>query len=148
MKRKWGSWIAAMAMLLIIMGFSQSTQAEVTGNVELDESIRQIVEQKLAGGEASISIRNRASGELLYDYNGETITEYPANLEIIEQCKPIYEELPGWSEDVTGIRNFEDLPQNAQNYVNRIVELTGIQLMTFSVGPAREQTNIVNAIWQ
>ena len=82
-----------------------------------------------------------------YDYNGETITEYPANLHIIEQCKPIYEELPGWSEDITSVRNFEDLPVNAQNYVNRILQLTGIQLMTFSVGPAREQTNIVNDIW-
>ena len=82
-----------------------------------------------------------------YDFNGEQITEYPANLHIIEQCKPIYEELPGWSEDVTGVRNFDDLPINAQNYINRILQLTGVQLMTFSVGPAREQTNIVNEIW-
>ena len=83
MKKKWGSWLAAMAMLLIVMGFSQSTQAEVTGNVELDESIRQIVEQKLAGGEASISIRNRASGELLYDYNGETPIKPASNMKLI-----------------------------------------------------------------
>mgnify|MGYP003549773426 CR=1 FL=1 len=76
-----------------------------------------------------------------YDYKGQEITEYPANLHIIEDCQPIYEELPGWSEDVTGVRNFEDLPVNAQNYVKRILELTGVQLMTFSVGPAREQTN-------
>lgn len=82
-----------------------------------------------------------------YDYNGERITEYPANLHIIEQCKPIYEELPGWSEDITNVRRFEDLPDNAKAYVNRIVELTGIELMTFSVGPAREQTNIVNDLW-
>lgn len=82
-----------------------------------------------------------------YDYNGEIITEYPANLHIIEQCKPIYEELPGWSEDVTAIRTLEDLPENARNYINRILELTGINLMTFSVGPAREQTNVVNEIW-
>ncbi|MCH7323487.1 adenylosuccinate synthase [Solibacillus sp. MA9] len=82
-----------------------------------------------------------------YEYNGEVITEYPASLEIIEQCKPIYEELPGWFEDITGVREFGDLPQNAQNYIHRVLELTGIQLMTFSVGPAREQTNIVNEIW-
>lgn len=82
-----------------------------------------------------------------YDYNGEMITEYPANLHIIEQCKPIYEELPGWSEDITGVRAFEDLPENARRYVERIVELTGIELMTFSVGPAREQTNVVKEIW-
>lgn len=83
-----------------------------------------------------------------YEYNGEQITEYPANLEIIEQCKPVYEELPGWSEDITNVRAFDDLPENAKNYVQRIVELTGISLMTFSVGPSREQTNIVNEIWK
>ena len=83
-----------------------------------------------------------------YDYNGEVITEYPANLHIIEQCKPIYEELPGWSEDITGVRSLDELPENARKYVERILELTGIQLMTFSVGPAREQTNIVNEIWK
>jgi adenylosuccinate synthase len=82
-----------------------------------------------------------------YDYNGQIITEYPANLHIIEQCKPIYEELPGWSEDITGVHSLDELPNNARKYVERIVELTGIQLMTFSVGPAREQTNIVNEIW-
>ena len=82
-----------------------------------------------------------------YDYNGQIITEYPANLHIIEQCKPVYEELPGWSEDITGVRSLDELPESARKYVERIVELTGIQLMTFSVGPAREQTNIVNEIW-
>lgn len=83
-----------------------------------------------------------------YEYNGEIITEYPANLHIIEQCKPVYEELPGWSEDITGVRTLDELPENARRYVERIVELTSIQLMTFSVGPSREQTNVVNEIWQ
>ncbi len=83
-----------------------------------------------------------------YEYNGEVITEYPANLHVIEQCKPVYEELPGWSEDITGVRSLDELPENARRYVERIVELTGINLMTFSVGPAREQTNVVNAIWE
>lgn len=82
-----------------------------------------------------------------YDYNGEIITEYPANLHIIEGCKPIYEELPGWEEDITGVRTLDELPENARKYVERVQELTGIRLMTFSVGPAREQTNVVNSIW-
>ena len=82
-----------------------------------------------------------------YELNGEIITEYPANNHIIEQCKPVYEELPGWNEDITGVRSLEELPENARKYIERILELTGIQLMTFSVGPAREQTNIVNDIW-
>ncbi|MCP1146603.1 adenylosuccinate synthase [Lysinibacillus endophyticus] len=83
-----------------------------------------------------------------YKYNDEIITEYPASLHVIEACEPVYEELPGWSEDITGVRTLEDLPENARKYVERIVELTGINLMTFSVGPAREQTNVVNPIWE
>jgi adenylosuccinate synthase len=83
-----------------------------------------------------------------YKYKDEIITEYPANLHIIEQCEPIYEELQGWSEDITGVRSLHELPENARKYVERIVELTGINLMTFSVGPAREQTNIVSEIWE
>lgn len=82
-----------------------------------------------------------------YKYNGEIITEYPASLNVIEACEPVYEELPGWTEDVTGVRTLDELPENARKYVERVVELTGINLMTFSVGPAREQTNIVNPIW-
>jgi len=83
-----------------------------------------------------------------YNYKGETITEYPANLHIIEQCEPIYEELPGWSEDVTSCRTLEELPENARRYVERISELTGIQIATFSVGPAREQTNVLVDVWE
>jgi len=83
-----------------------------------------------------------------YKYKDQIITEYPASLHILEECEPIYEELPGWTEDITGVRSFDELPKNAQNYVNRVVELTGIPLMTFSVGPAREQTNIVNDVWE
>ena len=82
-----------------------------------------------------------------YELNGEIITEYPANNHIIEQCKPVYEELPGWTEDITGVRSLDELPENARKYIERILELTGIQLMTFSVSPARKQTNIVNEIW-
>ncbi len=82
-----------------------------------------------------------------YKYNGEIITEYPASLKVIEACEPVYEELPGWSEDITNVRTLDELPENARKYVERIVELTGINLMTFSVGPAREQTNVVNPIW-
>lgn len=82
-----------------------------------------------------------------YDYNGERITEYPANNHTIEDCKPIYEELPGWEEDITGVRRLEDLPENAQNYVKRVSELTGISIATFSVGPDRDQTNVLVDVW-
>lgn len=83
-----------------------------------------------------------------YDYNGEIITEYPANLHIIEGCKPIYEELPGWTEDITGCKTLDELPENARNYVKRVSELTGIRIATFSVGPDREQTNVLVDVWE
>jgi len=83
MKNLWGSWLATIAILLSVMGFAQSTQAEVTEKIELDESIRQIAEQKLASGDVSISIRDRVTGELLYNYNGETPIKPASNMKLI-----------------------------------------------------------------
>lgn len=82
-----------------------------------------------------------------YTYNGNVIESFPANLNILAKCEPVYEELPGWSEDITGIRNINDLPENALRYIERITQLTGIPLSIFSVGPDREQTNIVRGIY-
>jgi adenylosuccinate synthase len=82
-----------------------------------------------------------------YEYNGEVIDYYPANLNILKDCKPVYEELPGWTEDITGVRSLEELPVNARHYVERVSSLTGIPLATFSVGPGREQTNIVKSVY-
>ena len=75
-----------------------------------------------------------------YDLDGQRIDHYPASLEQLKRCQPIYEELPGWSEDITGVRSLEDLPENARNYVRRVSELVGVRISTFSVGPGREQT--------
>lgn len=82
-----------------------------------------------------------------YKLNGKIIYNYPASLHEIEQCKPIYDELPGWNEDITHIKDFSDLPLNAQNYVKRISELVGVNLATFSVGPDRIQTHVLVDIW-
>jgi len=82
-----------------------------------------------------------------YDLDGERIDYYPASLEQLKRCKPIYEELPGWSEDITGCRDLAELPANARDYVHRISELVGVRISTFSVGPAREQTNILESVW-
>jgi len=82
-----------------------------------------------------------------YDLDGQRIDYYPASLEQLKRCKPIYEELPGWSEDITGVRTLEDLPENARNYVRRVSELVGVRISTFSVGPGREQTNILESVW-
>lgn len=82
-----------------------------------------------------------------YELDGEKITEYPANLDQLRRCKPIFEELPGWTEDITGCRSLDELPKNARNYLERISELCGVHISIFSVGPDREQTNLLEQLW-
>ncbi len=79
--------------------------------------------------------------------DGTRISHYPASLVELGQCKPVYEELPGWEEDITGCRTLEELPENARNYVRRVSELVGVRISTFSVGPDRDQTNILESVW-
>ena len=81
-----------------------------------------------------------------YDYEGERINYYPANLRQLEKSQPVYEELPGWKEDITNVTSFEELPQNAQTYLKRIEQLTKTKVAIFSVGPDREQTIIRETI--
>ncbi|WP_137601402.1 adenylosuccinate synthase [Paucilactobacillus nenjiangensis] len=82
-----------------------------------------------------------------YKIDGKEVDYYPASLTELAKCEPVYEELPGWNEDITGITDFEKLPVNAQNYLNRLTELTGIPLETISVGPDRLQTLILQNPW-
>ncbi len=82
-----------------------------------------------------------------YRYNGEILENYPANLNVLAECEPIYEELPGWTEDITGVRNLNDLPVNARHYIERVAQLTGIPIAIFSVGPNREQTNMIRGVF-
>jgi adenylosuccinate synthase len=82
-----------------------------------------------------------------YKYNGEIIESFPSSLNILSKCEPVYEELPGWKEDITHVRNINDLPENARHYIERITQLTGIPLSIFSVGPDREQTVVVRGIY-
>ncbi|MDU6914516.1 MAG: adenylosuccinate synthase [Staphylococcus epidermidis] len=82
-----------------------------------------------------------------YELDGEKITEYTANLDQLRRCKPIFEELPGWTEDITGCRSLDELPENARNYLERISELCGVHISIFSVGPDREQTNLLEQLW-
>src|SRR5699024_6119756 len=82
-----------------------------------------------------------------YELNGETNYHYPASLVDLDACHPIYDELPGWTEDITHCHSVEDLPVNAQNYVKRLAELVGVDIATLSVGPDREQTNILQDVW-
>ncbi|MFC5469390.1 adenylosuccinate synthase [Cohnella suwonensis] len=83
-----------------------------------------------------------------YKLNGEIVSHYPANLKLLEDCEAVYEELPGWSEDISGAKKLSDLPETTQNFVRRITELTGIPIAIFSVGRNREQTNQVAPIYE
>lgn len=75
-----------------------------------------------------------------YELDGKIINTVPSEVELFEKCKPISISLPGWQEDITDVKRFEDLPINAQNYLLKIEELTGIKVAIFSVGPDRKQT--------
>ena len=83
-----------------------------------------------------------------YELDGKEINYYPASLEELDRCKPVYDELPGWDEDITNVTKFDDLPENAKNYLKRIEELTDTPLATVSVGPDREQTMILHDPWK
>jgi len=82
-----------------------------------------------------------------YKLRGEVIETYPASLKLISECEAVYEELPGWSEDISNVKTLADLPENTRRYVERVSELTGIPISIFSVGRNREQTNQVQPIY-
>ena len=74
-----------------------------------------------------------------YDLHGQRIEHIPADLRTLGECLPIYETLPGWSEDIMSARRLEELPANARQYVDFITEKTGVLVSYISVGPGREQ---------
>ena len=78
-----------------------------------------------------------------YDLDGERRTHFPSDAYLLERCKPVYESLPGWSEDITGARKLADLPAAARRYIDRVSELVGLKVGVVSVGPDREQTILV-----
>ena len=69
--------------------------------------------------------------------------DFPASLKVLSQCKPIYETLPGWSEDISIIKEFDDLPQNVKNYLNRVEELIDTKVSIVSVSPERNATMVL-----
>jgi adenylosuccinate synthase len=73
-----------------------------------------------------------------YDVEGVRVDEVPASQSDFHHAVPIYEEFPGWSEDITGVREFADLPQNAQDYVLAIEAMSGARISAIGVGPGRE----------
>ena len=78
-----------------------------------------------------------------YKYKGKIINEIPASLKVLAEVEPVYETFPGWKQDISGIREYAQLPEKTRQYLERMAEVTGIGLGIVSVGPNRDQTIIV-----
>ena len=83
-----------------------------------------------------------------YKMGDKIINNFPASLEDLAKCEPVYEELDGWNEDLTNIEKFENLPENAKKYIARIEELIDVNIDLVSVGPNRTQTIIRRNIFE
>ncbi len=81
-----------------------------------------------------------------YRLDGRLIYGLPGTISEISRCEPVYEEMPGWKEDISNVKSFAELPVNAQRYLNRISELVHCPIYLFSVGPDRAQTVIMKDI--
>ena len=84
-----------------------------------------------------------------YKINGDMTSEFPWNATALDSVEPVYETMPGWNSDLTTCRAWDELPEAAVNYFNRIEELLGAPIAILSVGPGREETinktNLINA---
>jgi adenylosuccinate synthase len=83
-----------------------------------------------------------------YKYDGKLIKEFPASLETLQKCIPVYEEMKGWKKDISQVTNYEDLPPQLKAYIHRIEELTKAKIVIVSVGPKRSQTIIREKIFE
>lgn len=81
-----------------------------------------------------------------YEINGKVTTAIPSSLEEYAKAKPIYEMMEGWCEDITGIRSYDQLPENCKKYLKKIEEVTKTKISLVSVGPDRENNIIINEL--
>ncbi|MBM7615552.1 adenylosuccinate synthase [Alkaliphilus hydrothermalis] len=77
-----------------------------------------------------------------YEYKGEVLQHFPADLKVLGECTPVYKEIDGWHEDISNVETYEALPQNAKNYIKAIEEYLQVPVKIISVGPKRNQTII------
>lgn len=80
-----------------------------------------------------------------YEIDGRRVEELPYNQSDFHHAKPIYETLPGWTEDISKAKTFADLPKNAQAYVKALEEMSGAPISAIGVGPGRDETIEINS---
>ncbi len=83
-----------------------------------------------------------------YEYRGERLEHFPADLNVLRECKPVYAELSGWKEDTTEVKDVTDLPAEAQAYLVFLEEQVGCPIQIVSVGPRRDQTMLLHPIFR
>src|SRR4029453_8077768 len=77
-----------------------------------------------------------------YRRGDEVLTDWPADLNVVAKCEPVYKTLPGWTRPTSGVDKYENLPREAQNYVAFLAEITGVPVSIVSTGTGRQDTII------
>lgn len=78
-----------------------------------------------------------------YAYGDSVLDEVPSSMEVFSKCRPIYEDFPGWCSDISSVRKFENLPENARKYIRKLEELIGCPIILVSVGARRDETIVL-----
>jgi adenylosuccinate synthase len=78
-----------------------------------------------------------------YNCRDSRVDYIPAQLDALEACDPIFEEFPGWDEDIGNVRRWDDLPRNTRKYLKAIEEISGVPVDIISVGPSRDATIVL-----
>ena len=82
-----------------------------------------------------------------YRYQGKLYTEMPSQLNVLEECEPVYETMKGWQASTAGLSNYEAMPVNAKKYIERMQELVGVDVDIISTGFRRDETIILKKIF-
>ena len=82
-----------------------------------------------------------------YNIGGRRTDSFPQDADALARCEPVYEEMPGWSEDIRRARGLSSLPREARDYIDRISGLCGAEIDLVSVGPSREEAIVINGLF-
>jgi adenylosuccinate synthase len=83
-----------------------------------------------------------------YEFRGRRFEQVPPSRHLFEKLKPVYEEMAGWEQDISGVRSLSDLPENARRYLERLRELCGVRLAIVGVGAPRDATIVLENPFQ